>query len=120
SQVAAIGVDEGEGRDRAAEKLFRAGIADHYVASRCVGDDDTDGCRLEDSLQACFAAAEGFLRFFVVVNIFEGAIPAHDFAVFVATRGSAGPHPAPLAIAAADSVLDVQEFAGAKGFLPCS
>src|SRR5207248_3280177 len=78
------------------------------------------GGRLEDGLQACFAAAQSFFGVFVFVDVFEGAVPADGFAVFVAPRGGAGSHPPPFTVAAADAVLNVEKLAGAKGFFPRS
>ena len=113
-------VDESERRDDAAKNVFCAGIAHDDVTVRRVGDDDTDGSRFEDGLEACFAAAQSFFGLIAVVDIFEGAVPSDDFAVLVPSRGSAGPHPAPFTIAAADAVLNVKDLAGAQSFFPGS
>ena len=102
------------------KNLFCAGIAHDDATVRGVGDDDADGGGVEDGLQACLAAAQSLFGFVAVVDVFEGAVPADDLAVLVASRGSASPHPSPFAVVAADAVLNVERLAGAEGLFPCS
>src|SRR6266851_7692566 len=118
--LSTIVVDQGRRRDDGAKNIVCAGIAHDDVTIGGVGDDDTDGGRFEDGLEAGFAAAQSFVGSFVVVDVFEVAVPADDFAFFVPSRGSANPHPPPFAIAAADAVFNVEELAGTKGSFPGS
>ncbi len=75
---------------------FGARVAHDDAAVGGVGDDDADGDGVEDGLKAGFASAEGLFGFFVVVDVFECAVPADDLSVFVSARGGARAHPAPV------------------------
>jgi len=111
-------VDKRRGSDYGAENIFCAGIAHNDVAVGCLCDDETDRHGVEDCLEASFAALESFNSPFVVVYIFDGAVPARDFSVLVPAWGSAGSHPAPSALAAQNTVLGVIDFSGADRLVP--
>ena len=112
------GIDLLPWNDGAAEDLFCLGIALDNAAAGGFGDDETYRDGVEDGLEASFAGAQGRLGFFAVVDILDGAVPAHDLAAFCTTGRCAGPHPAPEAIAAADTVFDIDRFAGTEGDIP--
>ena len=89
------------------------------MAGRSFGDEDADGDGAEDGMESGFAAAECFFGFFIVVDVLEGAVPADDFSLGIATGGGACAHPAPDSVEATDAVLDIDGISGAQGFFPC-
>jgi hypothetical protein len=101
------------------EDIVGARVAHDDAAVGSVCDNDTDGGCVEDGVEASFASAESFFGFFVILDVFKGAVPTNDFAVFVSSRGGACSHPTPITIAAVDTVLNVEQLAGTKHFFPC-
>ena len=81
-------------------------------------DEDAYGDGVEDGPQKGFAFAESLLGFFAVVDIFDGAVPADDFAGGIAAWRCAGAHPAPDPVAAANAKFDIDGNASSHGIFP--
>ncbi len=77
------------------------------------------GAAFEYGLKARLALAEGFLGFFVVFYVLEGAVPADDLAFLVSPRRGAGSHPSPDTVDATYTILRVEGIPGSKRLLPC-
>lgn len=114
----AEGVDLLARDDGAAEDLFRLRIAFDDAAAGGFGDDEADGNGVEDGLETGFTGAQSLLGFFAVVDVFDGAVPAKNLTAFCATRCCACSHPAPEAVAAANTIFDIDGLAGVERDVP--
>ena len=113
-------VDESEGSDGAAKNLFCAGIAHDDVAVRGVGDDDADGGASKMAWRRASLRRRASSAF--LWSSMSSRVPYQRMILPSSSRRGAARaliHRHSQSCAA-DAVLNVEGFAGAKGFFPRS